>query len=58
MQVVGKAADQITEEDNTQYYETIYALLDAHSPAYRRSFGDTLMSKLASLQQQQNQQDL
>ena len=53
-QVVGKTFDKLEKQHETQYFETIYALLDHLSPCYRRSFGDALASKLARLQEQQN----
>lgn len=35
---------------HVQYFETIYALMDRISPAYRLRFTDALMSKLAAIQ--------
>ena len=52
--MVGKTFDKLEKQHETQYFETIYALLDHLSPCYRRSFGDALASKLARLQEQQN----
>lgn len=39
---------------HVQYFETIYALMDRISPAYRRRFTDALMSKLAAVQAERN----
>eukprot|EP00118_Oscarella_pearsei_P026711 m.310326 g.310326 ORF g.310326 m.310326 type:complete len:138 (+) comp50903_c0_seq1:22-435(+) len=49
--VVGKAFD-ISEipPEASQYFETVYALLNRISPMYRDSFGTTLASKLAQIQ--------
>ena len=37
---------EITEEEELNYFETPYSLLDSLSPAYRQSFGDNLLEKL------------
>ena len=34
------------EEEELNYFETPYSLLDSISPAYRQSFGDSLLEKL------------
>ena len=53
-QIVGRVYDCVACADvASQYYETIYALLDNISPQYQRSFGDALMSKLSQLEQSQ-----
>lgn len=54
-QIVGNEFDSTedTDSSNATYYETIYALLDKHSPKYRLTFGETLAGKLQSLQQDQ-----
>ena len=36
---------EISEEE-LNYFETPYSLLDSISPAYRQSFGDNLLEKL------------
>ena len=54
--MVGKKYDAV-EEDESQYYETIYSLLDNFSPEYRRSFGEALMSKLSELQDEKDNDD-
>lgn len=43
---------------HTRYFETIYAMMDAISPNYRREFSDALTARLRQLQQtsQQNSQ--
>lgn len=47
--IVGKAFDSCEIEDNEQSYETIYALIQSHSPAYTQSFGNALVDKLNEL---------
>ncbi|XP_033101862.1 GSK3-beta interaction protein-like [Anneissia japonica] len=49
--IVGDHYDCISKTPLTQYYETIYALLDNRSPGYRLSFGEALVGKLQDLQQ-------
>ncbi|TNN56912.1 GSK3-beta interaction protein [Liparis tanakae] len=49
--VVGYAFDQADEDLNTQYYETVYSLLDSLSPGYREAFGNALLQRLERLQQ-------
>ena len=53
-QIIAQRYDHFDDKDQSQYFETIYSLLDHHSPQYRSSFGDTLMGKLQQLQQQQD----
>ncbi|XP_038072380.1 GSK3-beta interaction protein-like [Patiria miniata] len=48
--IVGTSFDRIDDSDESTYYETIYALLDKHSPQYRLTFGETLADKLQLLQ--------
>jgi Protein of unknown function (DUF727) len=36
-------------EDTEQVYETIYAFIESHSPAYTQSFGNALVDKLNKL---------
>jgi len=50
-QVVGYAFDQVNEDLNTPYYETVYSLLDTLSPGYREAFGNALLQRLERLQQ-------
>ena len=40
---------EITEEEELNYFETPYSLLDSISPAYRQSFGDNLLEKFNSI---------
>ncbi|XP_023214484.1 GSK3B-interacting protein-like, partial [Centruroides sculpturatus] len=42
--VVSESFDVIDPEhlQNTKYYETLYSLLDIHSPQYRQLFGNAL----------------
>ena len=50
--ICGEAFDQLTTQSNghsTQYFETIYALLDFISPGYRESFSSSLAMKLTAL---------
>lgn len=49
--VVGYAFNQADEDLNTQYYETVYSLLDSLSPGYREAFGNALLQRLERLQQ-------
>ena len=51
IQVVGYAFDQVDEDLNTQYHETIYSLLDKLSPGYREAFGNALLQRLEQLKQ-------
>ena len=50
LQIVARSFDKIVAEEQSRYYETIYALLDGLSPGYRCSFGEALQKKLAELQ--------
>lgn len=50
-QVVGYAFDQVDEDLNTQYHETVYSLLDKLSPGYREAFGNALLQRLERLKQ-------
>ena len=53
-QIVGSTYDSVQDADKTlPYYETIYALLDKHSPQYRLTFGEALADKLQLLQNEQ-----
>ncbi|KAK3097663.1 hypothetical protein FSP39_011894 [Pinctada imbricata] len=54
--VVGRQYDTIDDSKKSQYYETIYALLDKVSPEYRNSFGEALLQKLQGLQKQEEMQ--
>ncbi len=59
-QIVGSQFDSTEDTSgvsNSTFYETIYALLDKHSPKYRLTFGETLAGKLQSLEQVQNNED-
>ncbi|XP_028294282.1 GSK3-beta interaction protein [Gouania willdenowi] len=51
LRVVGYAFDQVDEELSTQYYETVYSLLDTLSPGYREAFGNALLQRLERLKQ-------
>ncbi|XP_033629489.1 GSK3B-interacting protein-like [Asterias rubens] len=52
--IVGSTYDSVQDADKTlPYYETIYALLDKHSPQYRLTFGEALADKLQLLQNEQ-----
>ena len=57
-QIVGKQFDTITETESSQYYETIYALLDNVSPGYRCSFGEALSERLKQLQNADNEEEV
>uniref|UniRef100_A0A1A8L866 Gsk3b interacting protein n=2 Tax=Nothobranchius TaxID=28779 RepID=A0A1A8L866_9TELE len=51
LRVVGYAFDQVDEDLDTQYHETVYSLLDKLSPGYREAFGNALLQRLEMLQQ-------
>ncbi|XP_034078045.1 GSK3-beta interaction protein isoform X2 [Gymnodraco acuticeps] len=51
LRVVGYAFDQVDEDLNTQYHETVYSLLDKLSPGYREAFGNALLQRLEQLKQ-------
>ncbi|XP_020775431.1 GSK3-beta interaction protein [Boleophthalmus pectinirostris] len=51
LRVVGYAFDQVNEDVNTQYHETVYSLLDSLSPGYREAFGNALLQRLERLKQ-------
>ncbi|XP_032402651.1 GSK3-beta interaction protein [Xiphophorus hellerii] len=51
LRVVGYAFDEVNEELNTQYHETVYSLLDTLSPGYREAFGNALLQRLEKLKQ-------
>ncbi|XP_034714976.1 GSK3-beta interaction protein [Etheostoma cragini] len=51
LRVVGYAFDQVDEDLNTQYHETVYSLLDKLSPGYREAFGNALLHRLERLKQ-------
>ncbi|XP_033741556.1 GSK3-beta interaction protein-like [Pecten maximus] len=55
--VVGNKFNIVDETASSQYFETIYALLDHHSPKYRKSFGDALLRKLENLQMSREESD-
>lgn len=49
--MVGYAFNQVNEDLSTQYYETVYSLLDTLSPGYREAFGNALLQRLERLKQ-------
>ncbi|KAM9356178.1 GSK3-beta interaction protein [Pholidichthys leucotaenia] len=51
LRVVGYAYDEVNEDLNTQYHETVYSLLDKLSPGYREAFGNALLQRLERLKQ-------
>lgn len=51
LRVVGYAFDQVNEDLDTQYHETVYSLLDTLSPGYREAFGNALLQRLERLKQ-------
>ncbi|KAI9516010.1 hypothetical protein NQZ68_020538 [Dissostichus eleginoides] len=51
LRVVGYAFDQVDEDLNSQYHETVYSLLDKLSPGYREAFGNALLQRLEQLKQ-------
>ncbi|XP_054653475.1 GSK3-beta interaction protein [Dunckerocampus dactyliophorus] len=51
LRVVGYAFNQVDEDLDTQYHETVYSLLDTLSPGYREAFGNALLQRLESLKQ-------
>ena len=54
-QLVGHEFDLVDDSQNTNFFETIYSLLDNISPMYRNTFSDTLIRKLQGLQDLQDQ---
>ncbi|KAK5857338.1 hypothetical protein PBY51_010590 [Eleginops maclovinus] len=51
LRVVGYTFDEVDEDLNTQYHETVYSLLDKLSPGYREAFGNALLLRLEQLKQ-------
>ncbi|XP_049755211.1 GSK3B-interacting protein isoform X1 [Elephas maximus indicus] len=49
LRVVGYAFDQVDDDLQTPYHETVYSLLDSLSPAYREAFGNALLQRLEAL---------
>lgn len=49
-QVVGTQYNDVNPQCSSQYYETIYSLLDSQSSEYRSTFCETLSHKLLNLQ--------
>lgn len=49
--IVGLNFDSCDNEDGAddETYETIYALIQSHSPGYTKSFGNALVDKLNKL---------
>lgn len=57
-QVVGKAFDINEISHNvSEYFESVYALMDRLSPVYRESFGNALAHKLEEVKRQQDATD-
>lgn len=55
--IIGRDFDVDTPQDWGRYYETIYALLDVISPAYRTVFGGALAAKLLEVAKQGDRVD-
>ncbi|KAM8913246.1 GSK3-beta interaction protein [Spinachia spinachia] len=51
LRVVAYAFNQVDENVNTQYHETVYSLLNKLSPGYREAFGNALLQRLERLKQ-------
>ncbi|XP_058471843.1 GSK3-beta interaction protein [Solea solea] len=51
LRVVGYDFNQVDEDLNNQYHETVYSLLDTLSPGYREAFGNALLQRLERLKQ-------
>lgn len=49
LRVVGYAFDQVDDDVQNPYHETVYSLLDSVSPAYREAFGNALLQRLEAL---------
>ncbi|XP_062824516.1 GSK3B-interacting protein isoform X1 [Anolis carolinensis] len=49
LRVVGYAFDQVDDNVQNPYHETVYSLLDSVSPAYREAFGNALLQRLEAL---------
>ena len=56
LKVVGNDHDlkDSRPEDDTQSFETVYALLESISPSYVNTFGNALASKLSKLENSKN----
>ncbi|XP_071493195.1 GSK3B-interacting protein-like [Diadema antillarum] len=48
--IIGHSFDTVSKDISSSYFETIYSLLDHHSPKYRLTFGQALADKLQALQ--------
>lgn len=46
LKVIGYEKDKIDTSISSDYYETLYSLLDNYSPLYRESFGQAVIAKL------------
>ncbi|EDV26604.1 GSK3-beta interaction protein [Trichoplax sp. H2] len=44
--IVGYENNKIDADNPSDYYETLYSLLDNYSPLYRESFGQAVIAKL------------
>lgn len=47
--IVGFNFDSCDSDDSEEVFETIYALIQSHSPGYTKSFGNALVDKLSKL---------
>lgn len=47
--IVGLNFDSCDSDDGEEVFETIYALIQKHSPGYTESFGNALIEKLSKL---------
>lgn len=47
--IVGLNFDSCDSDDGEEVFETIYALIQKHSPGYTESFGNALIEKLNKL---------
>ncbi|CAL1528892.1 unnamed protein product [Lymnaea stagnalis] len=47
--IVGSQYNEVNQQLFSQYYETIYGLLDSQSVEYRSTFFETLSNKLLNL---------
>ena len=51
IEIEDSAAEEEKEQNQPNYFETPYSLLDSVSPGYRDAFGHTLASQLEKLNQ-------
>ena len=56
VKVVGYEKDKIDTSITSDYYETLYSLLDNYSPLYRESFGQAVIEQLNQIKDTDSEQ--